>query len=174
MKLIPDSLLLQLTDPITQQKITIPLKTIVLLHKTLGHWKAPSGLGSHQLLVLTSKGCKLAFQLINSPTTSKQAYLFYTAIYCPSISYVLPQCCFTPAQLHQVQAKLLPLILAKCGFLCTTAYNIMFAPYRLCNGGYVSCETFQDEGKIMLFVKHWQTPDKTCSLLWVALVWTQF
>ena len=123
-------------------------------HKTLGHWKAPAGKGTKQLSVLTKKGRTLAFQLLNSPATPSQAFLFYTAIYSPAIQYVLPQSFFHPAQLHQAQSKSLPLIIAKCGFLRTTAYDIIFAPYDWCGGGFTSWETFQGKGQIMALVKH--------------------
>jgi hypothetical protein len=67
-----------------------------------------------------------------------------------------------------------PLILAKCGYMRTMAYIIVFGPIQFAGSGFVRWLTLQGEGQIMLFLKHWRARDDAGLLLRIALGWVQY
>jgi hypothetical protein len=98
-------------------------------HKTLGHYKAPAGTSKRHLTELIQKGITpLAQQQATSPATRSQAMLFYWVIYIAYICHILPQCFFSKRALDKAQSKSIPRIIAKCGYMRTTAYSIIFGP----------------------------------------------
>jgi hypothetical protein len=165
---------LNLTSSLTGEPIYVATKSTYETHKTLGHHKSPAGKSTKHLRHLTSTGKTLSLQLALSPATRIQSFLFYWSIYVSKIRFTLPQCFFTPAYLEAAQSKSMPLIFAKCGYMRTTAYSILFGPKFLGGAGFLRWLTLQGEGQILLFIKHWRAYDDAGRLLRVAVAWVQY
>jgi hypothetical protein len=107
-------IILQTGNHTSQQKI--PFKSAHCSHKTLGHYKEPSGnqTKQHQVLLVKSNNAGIFVQC--SALNRREAWTYYFAIYLPSIGYHLPNCHFSRKQLHTIQSKGMSAIFAKCGF----------------------------------------------------------
>jgi hypothetical protein len=86
----------------------------------------------------------------------------------------LPQCFYTKKTLDTAQSKSIPLIFAKSGYMRATAYSILFGPKFLGGAGFIRWFTLQEEGQLMLFLKHWRANDDAGRLLWIAVAWVQY
>jgi hypothetical protein len=97
--------------------------------------------------------------------------LFYWVIYIAYIRHTLSQCFLTKKALDKAQSKSIPRIIAKCGYMRTTVYSIIFGPKCLGGAGFIRWFTLQGEGQIMLFIKHWRAQDEVGRLLRIAVAW---
>jgi hypothetical protein len=78
--------------------------------------------------------------------------------------------------LNTAQGKSIPLIFAKCGYMRTTAYAILFGPKCLGGEGgvFIRWFTLQGEGQLILFIKHWRVQDAAGHLLPIVVAWVQY
>jgi hypothetical protein len=88
--------------------------------------------------------------------------------------YILPQCHFSHKTLRTAESKSIPGILAKCGFMRTTSYALLFAPTEMAGGGFTHWSTLQSKGQIQHFLKHWRTTTDISSMLRTTLAWSQW
>jgi hypothetical protein len=165
---------LNLTSSVTSEPIHVKKKSVYECHKTLGHQKSPAGNSNKHLHQLIETAIQLAQQLALSPATRIQAMLFFWSIYIATVRFSLPQCFYTKKRLDTAQGKSIPLIIAKSGYMCTTAYSILFGPKSLGGAGFIRWFTLQGEGQVMLFLKHWRANDTAGRLLRIAVAWVQY
>ena len=83
---------------------------------TLGCWKDPSGNEIAQISALKEKCDKYANVVLRSSLTNHEAWVFYTAIFLPSITYPLPVCHISRKALDKLQRQAFWAITSKCGF----------------------------------------------------------
>jgi hypothetical protein len=164
---------LEVNDELTGAPVTIPAKSVFQSHKTLGHHKAPAGKNNTQLKVLRTCSDANAKLVATSPCNRMDSWYFYTAIYLPSLGYVLPNCFFDKKSLDKTQQAALRAFLAKCGYNRNTHRSIVFAPIRFGGCGFLALYTLQGEGQILAFLKHWRTDTDASRLLRIAVSWTQ-
>jgi hypothetical protein len=99
----------------------------------------------------------------------------YNAKYVASLRFVLPQCHFPHRLLRTAESASIPHIIAKCGFLRTMSYAILFAPTtEMAGGGFTHWSTIQGEGQIQHFLKHWRTESDISTMLCLTLAWSQW
>jgi hypothetical protein len=165
-------LILESGDRTSQQRIQF--KSAHCSHKTLGHYKEPSGSQTKQYQVLLEKSNDAGIFVQCSALNRREAWTYYFAIYLPSIGYPLPNCHFTCKQLHKIQAKGMSAIFAKCGFNRKTKRLILFGPSRLGGASFRHLYTEQGIGQIQLFLKHWRCSTQPGQLLRIAVSWTQY
>jgi hypothetical protein len=60
-------------------------------------------------------------------------------------------------QIRTAKSASIPGIIAKCGFMRTTSYALLFAPTEMAGGGFTHWSTLQSKGQIQHFLKHWHT-----------------
>jgi hypothetical protein len=169
---VGSDIILQTGDRTSQQKI--PFKSAHCSHKTLGHYKAPSGNQTRQYQVLIEKSNDAGTFVQCSALNRKEAWTYYFAIYLPSIGYPLPNCHFTLKQLHMIQAKGMRAIFAKCGFNRNTKGLILYGPSRLGGASFRHLYTEQGVGQIQTFLRHWRSPKQPGILLRIAVAWVQY
>jgi hypothetical protein len=159
-------------DCTSQQKI--PFKSAHCPHKTLGHYKEPSGNQTKQYQVLLDKSNNAGIFVQCSALNRREAWTYYFAIYLPSIGYPLPNCHFSRKQLHTIQSKGMSAIFAKCGFNRKTKGLILYGPSRLGGASFRHLYTEQGIGQIQLFLRHWRCPTQPGQLLRIAVAWVQY
>lgn len=165
---------IQLQDSVTNDPITIIGLGADEPHKTLGHHKSPAGPQRKQLKTLMEKAKQTSIQISTSPVTRYGATRGYNGIYVAGLKYVLPQCHFQTKVLRRAEVKSTPHIIAKCGFLRTTASELIFLPYEYAGGGFVHWDTLQGEGQIKHFLKNWRTNTTISRILRITLAWSQW
>ena len=85
-------------------------------HKTLGYWKDPAG-GQHRQYSILKEKCNKEAKFVDcSALTRREAWMYYTACFVPSIGYVLPNSFFTHTELDKISKKAMSAIIAKCSF----------------------------------------------------------
>jgi len=168
----PPPILLQ--DSVTQDMIEIPSLSVLHPHKTLGHWKAPSGRSTTQLQKLQQKAKTLSILIASSPISRHGAKLAYAAKYIAALGYVLPQCHFSHLQLRKAERASISTIISKCGFSSRSPHAVIFTPTYMGGSGFVHWHTLQSTGQIMLFLKHWRSISQTSDLLRINVAWAQW
>jgi hypothetical protein len=148
---------LQVHDESTDKLVTIPAKSVYTPHKTLGHYKAPTGDNKTQYRILLTNSDGFAKLIATSPCNRMDSWFFYTAIYLKSLGYVLADCFFTEKELAKVQSAALRSFLAKCGYNRNTHRAIVFAPISHGGCGFLSLFLLQGEGQVLAFLKNWRT-----------------
>ena len=95
---IPDDLPdLVARDPENDEEHSLQKLTPYESHKTLGHYKEPSGSQKEQAKQLTNS-CQDAVEFLwKCPLSRSEAWTFYTACFLPKVSYPLPLCHFKEA-----------------------------------------------------------------------------
>lgn len=169
---LPPPLILQ--DAVSGAPIEVSALPIDTPHKILGHWKAPAGSGAKQLKHLSTKAVSVSTLIYTGPFSRHGAKLVYRAKYVSFLSFVLPQCTFTPTQLKKAERVSMPRIIAKCGFFRKTSYALLFAPTDYAGGGFLHWSTIQGEGQIRQFIKHWRTSTEVSAMLRISLAWSQW
>ena len=144
-------------------------------HKTLGHWKEPAGRQKDQREQLQRKSAKLATTAHNSPMTRKDAWVFYFAIFLPSITYPLANSFFERAVLERIVHPATKRIAAKCGFARSTPSAVLYGPAGLGGAAFRQGYSEQGIGQLQLFLRHWRQPETQAGRLSrIAVHWTQF
>jgi len=164
---------LTVRDEFSQSDITITAKSVFQPHKMLGHHKAPAGTNATQGQVLQLNLDAFSWRVAPSPCNRLDSWYFYTAIYLPSVGYVLPNCFFTKKEMSTIQQAALRSYLAKSGYNRNTHQAIVFAPLRYGGCGFIHLYVLQGEGQILSFLKHWRTNTDAGKLLRIAVSWTQ-
>ena len=137
----------------------VPFLSPYKAHKTLGYYKSPSGAQSTQFRILKTKCDNHARIVTTSALTRREAWTYYFSMYLTSPGYPLPMSHFSPAQLHKLETKSLPAIIAKCGFNRNTSRRVIYGPVRLNGAGFRPFQTEQGVGQILYLMKQW-----TCTL----------
>ena len=144
-------------------------------HKTLGHWKEPAGRQYDQREQLQRKCDKLATTAHNSPMNRKDAWVYYFAIFLPSITYPLANSFFKQLELKRLTHPATKRIAAKCGFARSTPSAVLYGPAALGGASFRQCYVEQGIGQLQLFLRHWRQPETQVGRLSrVAVHWTQF
>lgn len=167
---IPD---LHLQDPTHSQSICINRKSIFENHKTLGHYKSPSGNLKLQRKKRIDTAKTMALSITSSRLTLPLAYQMYLAVYLPTIQYTLPQGHHDKKSLDKDQSKSMRLLFSKCGFNQNTSKAIMYTPRKLGGAGFVDWSTLQGEGQLTHFLRLWRSDTKLGSTLKISLAWAQ-
>jgi len=155
--------------------ITIHPLSAATPHKTLGHWKAPTGTSTTQLRAIKTKAKQLSVLIATSPIPRYGARLAYIAKYVASLRYVLPQCHFNPKTLRKAERQSMHSIISKCGFSSRSPHAILFTPTWCGGGGFIHWDTIQGTGQITHFLKHWNIRHTQPSdLLRIGVAWAQW
>ena len=165
---------INIIDSITKDTVKVVALSPHAPHKTLGHWKAPAGLGTTQLTTLKTKMQMLSVRIATSWLSRYGARLAYHALYVAVLQYVLPQCHFKSKVLRKAEKQALPALYAKCRFSRRTPQALLFAPREYGGGGFVHWDTIQGEGQILHFIKHWRTDTVISSTLRINVAWCQW
>ena len=80
---------LEVLDPISATTYTLEYLPPTMAHKTLGHYKDPSGLQKTQYRQLKLKSDSITDFLWSTYLTREEAWLYYQACYIPAITYPL-------------------------------------------------------------------------------------
>eukprot|EP00980_Cylindrotheca_fusiformis_P020498 scaffold7555_cov72-Cylindrotheca_fusiformis.AAC.3 len=160
-------------DPRSGQQIDIRCNPHDKEHKTLGHYKAPSGTFPNQRAALQKAANSLASMVLHSALYPEEAKMMYYAVFLAKFAYVLPQCYFLPSALRHFEAQAQQAFAAKMGFSRTMSCAIRYGPIALGGVGMVQFESLQGIGQIQNFIKHWRSYTYIGSLLRCTLAWAQ-
>ena len=127
-------------------------------HKTLGHYKAPYDHDKNNFLYIMRQGIELRDALARSPASNREAKLFYDMYIIPSLGYTLAQSCLTDRHHQQLNRKILPTILSKCGYNRSTNRDIIFGPAWYGGAGFIPLRTYDGVGKCMMALKFLRSP----------------
>ena len=152
---------------------SITQKSAYTAHKTLGHYKEPSGNQRKQYYALKAKSDKAAKFVACSPLDRRMAWTYFFVCYLPGVGYPLPNCYFTFKELSTVQRKAYRAMFAKCGFNRNTSLAILHGPSRYGGATFRHLYTEQGVGQVLSFLRHWRTDLQTSTLLRVAVSWMQ-
>ena len=153
---------------------TVPSCSAYTAYKTLGYYKSPCGSQATQYSVLKKKCDNHARIVSTSAMTRREAFTYYYSMYLTSPGYPLPLCHFSPTELHSLETKSLPAILAKCGFNRKTSRLVIYGPVRLNGAGFRPFRTKQGLGQVQYFLKHWTSTLQPGKALRIAVSWAQF
>ena len=92
-------------DPHTGQEQVLGYLHPYAAHKTLGHYKEPSGIQVEQFKRSKEKSDSITEFLWKMPLTRSEAWTYYLACYLPSVTYPLTASALTPKQLTKIQTK---------------------------------------------------------------------
>ena len=144
-------------------------------HKTLGHYKEPSGDQHEQERAIKNKSDTLGDQAIRSGMTRKDAWVYYFAIYLPSITFPLANSFLSKKKLHQLTHLATKKIAAKCGFARTTPSAVLYGPATMGGAAFRRAYIEQGIGQLQLFIRHWRNKESQIGRLSrVAVHWIQY
>ena len=155
-------------DPQTSESHHIPM------HKTLGHYKEPSGSQAEQTRQLKKLCTEQVSFLWKSPLTRLEAWYFYKACFLPSVSYPLANSYFSKASLQTIQQTAMSIIVAKCGFNRHMKLEVLYGPIHLGGAAFYELYDQQGIGQINMFLRHWRLGQTIGRLLRVLLSWTNY
>ena len=149
-------------DPIHVTKhTTSAVETLEYLHptaahKTLGHYKEPSGSQAMQYQQLKKKSDSITDFLWTTQLTCEEAWLYYqTCCYVPAVTYPLTSSFLPPTKLDNIQRKAMSIIVPKCGFNRHTKREILYGPVSLGGANFRSLSVEQGIRQTTYFLKHW-------------------
>ena len=152
---------------------TVPFRSAYDAYKTLGYYKSPSGCQTTQYKILKKKCDDHARIVTTSALTRRDAWTYYFSMYLTSPGYPLPLSHFSPVDLHSLETKSLPALIAKCGFNRHTARDVLYGPVRLNGGGFRPFRTEQGVGQILYLLKHWTCDLQPGQAQRIAVSWAQ-
>ena len=168
---IPD---LVARDPQTAHEHRLPMLSPFTAHKTLGHYKEPSGSQVEQGKQLQTLCADQVSFLWKSPLTRLEAWYFYKACFIPCVSYPLANSHFSIASLQKIQRTAMSIIVAKCGYNRHMKREVLFGPTCLGGAAFVELYDQQGIGQVTSFLRHWRTGSKIGKLLRCLLAWTNY
>ena len=115
---------------------TVPSCSAYTSYKTLGYYKSPCGSQRKQYSVLKKKCDDHARIVSTSAMTRREAFTYYYSMYLTSPGYPLPLCHFSPSELHSLETKSLPAMIAKCGFNSKTSRLVIYGPAKINGAGF--------------------------------------
>ncbi|MGB0425122.1 MAG: hypothetical protein ACPGED_12395, partial [Flavobacteriales bacterium] len=156
-------------------QIPIQEKDIHTSRKNLGHFKSPSRNYIPQLNNLCTKATELSKAITSCPVSRDEAKQLYETVFRPAIEYPIGQSFLTPKQLHSIEAKALPWIIAKCGYNRNTSRQVIFGPSNIGGAGFTPLYSKAGTEYVLHFLKHLRTPWTQCGkLIRMTLEWSQF
>ena len=156
-------------------KITVKRLRPNEAHKTLGHHKEPSGDQKEQERAIKNKSDTLGDQAIRSGMTRRDAWVYYFAIYLPSITFPLANSFLSKKKLHQLTHPATKKIAAKCGFARTTLSAVLYGPATMGGAAFRRAYIEQGIGQLQLFIRHWRNKaSQVGRLSRVAVHWIQY
>jgi hypothetical protein len=168
---IPD---LVACDPQTSKIHRIPMLSPYTAHKTLGHYKEPSGSQKEQTKQLQQLCLDQVSFLWKSPLTRLEAWYFYKACFIPSVSYPLANSHFSKESLQTIQRKAMSIIVAKCGFNRHMKREVLYGPLNLGGAAFSELYDQQGIGQVTSFLRHWRVNSTIGTMLRVLLSWTNY
>ena len=143
-------------------------------HKTLGHYKEPSGNQKEQSRQLQKKSDDVVAFLWKCHLTRSESWIFYYTCYVPSLSYPLTASHFTELQLTKIQRKAMSIIIARCGFNRHTHRAIIYGPSEYGGAGFKRLYDQQGIGQIKAVLRHWRANTPTGFLLRNLVEWVNY
>jgi hypothetical protein len=127
---------ISVNDPHTSQEQVLEYLHPYAAHKTLGHYKEPSGIQVEQFKRLKEKSDSITEFLWKMPHTRSEAWTYYSACYLPSVTYPLTASALTTKQLTKIQTKAMTIIVPRCGYNRHTHRVIIYGPQCLGGAGF--------------------------------------
>ena len=143
-------------------------------HKTLGHYKTPSGGSSAQYNAIEKKAIEHAAFLQGNALTAREVYIYYSGFYLPSITYPLAASALSKKDLLQLEKKPINAIVAKTGMCSKTHRAIIFGPKNLGGCAFRSLPVEQGCLQIKLLLTESRRQSDSGKLLWISLQWMQY
>ena len=168
---IPD---LVARDPQTSQEYRLLMLSPYIAHKTLGHYKEPSGSQAEQCKQLQAKCNDQVSFLWKSPLTRLDAWYFYKSCFLPCVGYPLANCHFPMASLQKTQRTAMSIIVAKCGYNRHTKREVLYGPTHLGGAEFYELYDQQGIGQVASFLRHWRSGTAIGKLLKCLLAWTNY
>jgi hypothetical protein len=152
----------------------VPAKSAYVSYRTLGYHKSPCGSQKSQYKVL-KKNCDNHARIVSSSAMTRQeSWTYYFSMYLTSPGYPLPLSHFSPSELHALETKSLPAMIARCGFNRNTSRVVLYGPVRLNGGSLRPFVTEQGVAQIQYLYKHWSSTLQLNSVQRIAVSWAQF
>ena len=172
---IPDDLPdLVARDSESEEDQPLQMLTPYESHKTLGHYKEPSGSQAEQARQL-KKSCQEAVDFLwKYPISRSEAWTFYTACFIPKVSYPLPLCHFREVELQDIQRKAMSIIVPRCGYNRNTKREVLFGPTSYGGAGFYDLYDQQGMGQVQTFMKHWRKHSVAGGLMKILVAWTNY
>ncbi|KAI2493074.1 hypothetical protein MHU86_21458 [Fragilaria crotonensis] len=162
------------SDVITGESYELQYLAPYEAHKTLDHYKEPSGIQTTQYRKLWEKSNALTSFLWSNHITREEAWIFYFSTYLPSVSYPLANSHFTESQLTKLQKRAMNILFAKCGFNRNTKREVLFGPLDLGGADFRRLYDQQGIGQIITYLRHWRTRTLVGDLLRMVLEWCNY
>lgn len=158
-----------ITSPTSSDALQVRSSPPTSSFKLLGFHLAPDQNMRRQHSVLLAKAHRIAYAVSGSSVTSREAFLAYFSIYCPTISYVLPLTTFSKKECHQIQCIPTQIFLQKAGFPATMQRDIVFGARA--DGGLGFRSTYVEQGvqHVLKFMQTLRTPRQPNHLLRIAI-----
>jgi hypothetical protein len=106
--------------------------------------------------------------IVNAKSASPSIYLLDAAVVDP-----LPLSHFSSSELHALESKSLPAMIAKCGFNRNTSRKVLYGPSRLNGGGFRPFATEEGVGQIQYLLKHWTSTLDIGTAQRIPVAWAQ-
>jgi exonuclease III len=164
---------ISVSDPHTQQEQVLEYLHPYAAHKTLGHYKEPSGIQVQQVAKLKDKSDSITEFLWRMPLTRSEAWTYYSACYLPSVTYPLTASFLTSKQLQKVQTRAMSIIVPRCGYNRNTHRSIIYGPHRLGGAGFRHLAVEQGVLQVTYFLRHVRQQSQVGKLILCALSWLQ-
>lgn len=98
------------------------------VYKSLGAVQGISTDNNEQYLVLDDKSKRITKELVCTGLSAKCAWVHYTAVFIPGITYPFGVCHMNDARLHNLQKAHIPVVLNKMGFLAMYTQAMVLGP----------------------------------------------
>ena len=164
---------ISLVNPVTSQHECLEYLAPGQAHKTLGHFKEPSGIQSTQYRQLLQKGDSITEFLWKTQLTREEAWLYYQACYVPAITYPLTCSFLTVSQLDNIQRRAMSIIVAKCAFNRHTKRAVLYGPIEYGGANFRLLSVSQGIQQTQYFLRHWRMDSTVGRLLKCTLSWLQ-
>ena len=161
-------------DPVSGMEYPLQRLAPHDFHKTLGHYKEPSGTQKEQATQLKQTSQEAVKFLGKNPLSRSEAWTFYTACFIPKLSYPLPLCHFKESELQDIQRTAMSIIVPRCGFNRHTKREVLYRPAKLGGAGFYELYDQQGMGQVQTFIKHWRTNSMAGQLLKVLVAWINY
>jgi hypothetical protein len=142
-------------------------------YRTLGYHKSPCGSQKLQFLVLKKNCDNHARIVLSSAMTRQESWTYYFSMYLTSPGYPLPLSHFSAPELHALETKSLPALIARCGFNRNTLRVVLYGPARLNGGSLRPFATEQGVAQVQYLYKHWSSSLQLNSAQRIAVSWAQ-
>ncbi len=143
-------------DPFTSDRMTLEYLPPSVAHKTLGHYKEPTGTQHTQFKQLKAKSDLVTEFLWTTHLTRQEAWTYYHSCYLPGITYPLTSSFLSEVQLNKIQQKAMTIIYAKCGFNRHTKREVLFGPYQYGGAEFRRLFVHQGIAQTKYFLCHWR------------------